>query len=76
MPDHRHERHDARSARDEEEWPADRGLPHEVAPDRAAHLEAVTGHEDVVEERRDLAVGIRSTLMSISPLRSGSDAME
>ena len=33
-----------------------RGVPHEIATDRAAHLEPVAQHQLVDQERRDLAV--------------------
>ena len=36
--------------------PAERGLPDEVAADRTAQLDPVADDDDVVEERRDLAV--------------------
>src|SRR5262245_28854411 len=32
-----------------------RGVPDEVAADRSAHLDAIAGHDDLVEGRRDLA---------------------
>ena len=56
LANHRHQRHDARAARDEQQRIGGRGIPHEVATDRAAHLEAIAQDELVVQERRDLAV--------------------
>ena len=56
MPQHRAERHDARAAGEEEQRAAGRGLPDEVAADRAAQLELVAGTELVDEVGRDLAV--------------------
>ena len=41
VAEHRHQRHDARAAADEEQRPARRRLPDEVAADRAAELELV-----------------------------------
>ena len=53
--DHRHQRHDARTAADQEQRPPV-VLPDEVAADRPAHLELVAFTRLVDEVRRDLAV--------------------
>ena len=50
-------RHDSRAARHEQQWPAEGRLPDEIATDRAADLKAIPGDDDVVQERRHLAVG-------------------
>src|SRR5919108_5922635 len=55
VPDHGHERHNARAARDEEKRLGRvRRLPDEVAADRSADLEAVARTYLVHEVRRDL----------------------
>jgi len=41
VPKHRHERHDSRSARDEQQRPSDRAVPDEIPADRTANLEAI-----------------------------------
>src|SRR3954464_6839910 len=56
MAEHRHQRHDPRPARDEQERTAERCLPYEVAADRAAQLESIARPQLVDEIRRDLAV--------------------
>ena len=53
-PQHRHERHDARAAADEQRGRV--AVPHEPAADRPADLELVADHDVVVQERRHLAV--------------------
>ena len=53
---HRHQRDDARAAADEQQRAAGRGIPGEVAADRAAQLELVARPQLVDEVRRDLAV--------------------
>ena len=75
MAQHRHQRHDPRAAADEQQRPARRRVPDEVAADRAAQLELIAGAELVDEVRRDLAV--------VEPLdgerersSSGADAIE
>ena len=55
-PHHRHQRHDARAAGDQQQRPLVARLPDEVAADRAAHLEHSPSHHHVDEVRRDLAV--------------------
>ena len=52
----RHQRDDSRAAADEQQRAAGRGVPDEVAADRAAQLELVAGPELVDEVGRDLAV--------------------
>ena len=56
MAQHRAQRDDARAAGDQLEWPGQRRLPDEVAPDRTAQLELVAGLEHVREVWGDLAV--------------------
>ncbi len=56
MAEHRHQRHDPGPACHEEQRPRQRGVPDEIAADRAAHLDPVADDRDVVEEGRDLAV--------------------
>ena len=56
MAEHRHERHDPRTARDEEDRPVLVRRPYEVAADRPAHLESVAGMQHVAQVRRDFAV--------------------
>src|SRR4051794_3234823 len=53
---HGHQGRDARAAGDEEDRPAVRGLPAEVAADRAANLELVARPDLLDQVRRDLAV--------------------
>src|SRR6478609_236891 len=54
--DHRHERCDARSARDEQERTALRGLPNEVAADRPAKLDLITRPKLISQVGRHFAV--------------------
>jgi hypothetical protein len=54
--DQRHQRRDARASGDEQQRPALRRLPDEVAADRAAELDPVARPELVRQEGRDLAV--------------------
>ena len=56
VPDHRHQRHDARAARDEQDRRLARAVPDEVAANRAADLEAITLMHLGDEIGRDLAV--------------------
>ena len=76
MAQHRHQRHDAGPAGNQEQRPAEAGVPDEVAADRAAQLDPVADDHDVVEEGRDLAVvdALDRDLDLIA--RSGSDAIE
>ena len=69
------QRHDARATADEQERPAERRLPDEVAADRPAHLEPVARDHDVVQERRDLAVldPLDREVDLPGPLRLGRD---
>ena len=53
---HRHQRHDARSAAHEQQRPAVVGAPREVPADRPADLELVAGAHLLHEVGRDLAV--------------------
>ena len=55
-PDHRHQRHDARSAGDEQQRAALRRLPDEVAADGPAELDLVARPELVGQVGGDLAV--------------------
>ena len=54
LAQHRHQRHDARPAADEQRGPVAR--PHEEHADRPADLQLVARLDDVVQELRDLAV--------------------
>ena len=54
--DHRHQRHDPRAAREQEERPAERLFPDEVAADRPAQLELVPGPQLADEIGRHLPV--------------------
>ena len=56
VAEHRDQRHDAGAASDEKDRATVVTAPVEVAADRAAHLDGVAGLDDLVEERRDLAV--------------------
>ena len=75
MAQHRHQGHDAGPAGDQEERPAERRLPDEVAADRTAQLDPVADDHDVVEEGRDLAVvdALDRDLDLVGPLRLGRD---
>ena len=53
---HRHERHDAATARDQEQRATQARLPDEVAADRAAQLDLIARTQLVGQVRRDLAV--------------------
>jgi hypothetical protein len=56
VPQHRHERHDARAPADQQQGPSVLDPPGEVAADRSAQLDLVPGAELAGEVRRDLAV--------------------
>jgi hypothetical protein len=56
MAQHRHERHDAGTTPDEEEWSADRDVPDEVPADRPPQLEPVPHTQLLGEIGRDLAL--------------------
>ena len=75
MAQHRHERHEAGAAGDEQERPAVLDAPREVAADRAADLELVADDELLDEVRGDLAVRTRSTVSSRLG-DSGAEAIE
>ena len=62
---HRHERHHAGAAADEDRRLV--GLPGEPVADRSADLELVAHQQVVVEEGRHLAVGQALDVRSISP---------
>ena len=57
VPEHRHQRDDAGSARDEQQRPSDRPIPYEIAADRPADLEPIADLDRVVQKRRYLTVG-------------------
>ena len=56
VPEHRHERDHARAGADQQQRPAVRDGPDEVAAQRPAQLDLVAEGDHLVEEGRDLAV--------------------
>jgi hypothetical protein len=54
MPQHRHQRRDARSATDKERWVV--SVPHEPATDRSAYLQRVAGMQGIVQVNGHLSV--------------------
>ena len=75
MAQHRHQRHEARAAADEQQRAALVDRPREVPADRPAQLELVARAEVVHEVRRDLAV-VDELDVSSSASSSGAEAIE
>ncbi len=56
MAEHRHQGHDAGAAGDQQQRPAVRDRPGEVAADRTAQLQRIAGPQLLGQVGRDLAV--------------------
>ena len=56
MAKHRHQRHDAGSASNEEKWATDRNVPNEVSADRTTQLERIASAQLVGEVSGDFAL--------------------
>ena len=73
--DHRHQRHDARAAGDEQQPPALRRLPDEIAADGATEFDLVARPELVGQVRGHLAV-VEALDGEVMRVPSGLDAIE